>query len=288
LAQARKRVANDPVRRRLVDRLILANRHSRLTFEVLRAAAIADIVNAALKADKLMEFRTAHQGDLRMNWHHLFRLHAGTCGVDVAGLNATYDALTRKGQSLTALVDSAVNLATNGGFEDGMKGWNRGRWHDNRKKRKLPYSKDDETQVSTNDAFEGDQCLMVQVKPENREFVYGINQAVGPLKPGAAYLFRFAWKRRTTGALHDIQSLEWPRFRLTFMAEDKRSTDYGAIQSPRLWGSAGNTKMNTQWIQMSRLIRLSAKSRVRWVDVTFHFSSQSVNKIDGVEWLDLQ
>lgn len=288
LEQARERVANDRVRRRLVDRLILANQHSRLTFEVLRAVAIADMVNATLKADRLMAFRTAHQDDLRMNWHHLFRLHAGTCGVDVAGLDATYDALTEKGQSLTALVDSAVNLATNGGFEDGMKGWNRGRWHANLKKRKLPYAKDDETQISIDDAFEGNQCLMVQVKRENREFVYGINQAVGPLKPGAAYLFRFAWKRRTTGTLHDIQSLEWPRFRLTFMDEDKQPTDYGAIQSPRLWGSAGNTKMNTQWIQVSRLIRLSAESRVRRVDITCHFSSQSVNMIDGVEWLDLQ
>ena len=287
LGRARKRVADDPVRRRLIDRLVLANRHSRLTFAVLRAVAVADMVNAAVKADELMEFRTAHQGDIRMNWHHLFRLHAGTCGVDVAGLDATYDALHRKGQSLTAMVESAANLVRNGGFEDGMKGWNRGRWHADLKKRKLPYAKDDETRISVDDAFEGNQCLTVRVKPENREFVYGVNQAVGPLKPGTAYLFRFAWKRRTTRVLHDTQSLEWPRFRLTFMDEDKQPTDYDAIQSPRLWGSAGNTKLDTDWIQVSRLIRLSAESRIRWANITFHFSSQSVNMIDRVEWLAL-
>jgi len=287
LGQAREHVANDPVRGRLVDRLILANRHSRLTFEVLRAVAISDMVEATLKADRLMNFRIAHQDDLCMNWHHLFRLHAGTCGVDVAGLDATYDALTQKGQSLTALVDSAENLAKNGEFEDGMKGWNRGRWHANVKKRKLPYSKDDETRISMDDAYEGNQCLMVQVKPENREYVYGINQAVGPLKPRIAYLFRFAWKRRTTGSLQDIQSLKWPRFRLTFMDEDNRPTDYETIRSPRLWGSAGNTKTNTEWIQVSKLIRLSSESRIRWVDITFHFSSRSINMIDKVEWLAL-
>ena len=288
LAQARKNVANDPVRRRLVDRLILANRHNRLTFEVLRAVAVADMVNATLKADRLMDFRAAHQDDLRMNWRHLFHLHAGTCGVDVAGLDATYDALTEKGQSLTALVDSAANLASNGGFEDGIKGWNRGRWHADLEKRKLRYSKDDETRISIDDAFEGEQCLMVRVKPENHEFVYGINQAVGPLKPGSAYLFRFTWKRQTTGDLREVHSLEWPRFRLTFMDEDKQPTDYGAIQSSRLWGSASNMEMNTQWILVSRLIHLSGQSRIRWVDITFHFSSQSVNMVDGVEWLELQ
>ncbi len=287
LAQARRHVAKDPVRRRLVDRLLLANRHSRLTFEVLRAVAVADMVNAALKADKLMTFRTVHRDDLRMNWHHLFRLHAGTCGVDVAGLDATCDALTRKGRHLNDLVDSAVNLAANGGFEEGIKGWHRGRWHADPEKRKLSYAKEEEVRISIDDAFEGSRCLMVRVKPENREFVYGINQAVGPLKPGASYLFRFAWKRRTDGDLHDMQSLEWPRFRLTFMDGDRRPVDYDAIQSPRLWGSAGTARKNTEWIRVSRLIRLGPRSRIRWVDITFHFSSRSVNMIDKVEWLAL-
>ncbi len=287
LQRARGHVANDPVRSRLVDRLIVANQHSRLTFEVLRAVALADMVSATLAADKLMEFRTTHQTDLRMNWRHLFHLHAGTCGVDVAALDATYDALTKKGQSLTAVVNSADDMTSNGGFEDGMRGWNRGRWHANPEMRKQQYARDEETKISIDGALEGSHCLMVQVKPENQEFVYGVNQHVGPLEPGTTYLFRFGWKRRTAGDVDDLQSLEWPRFRLTFMDENKQATDYGAIQSPRLWGSAGNTKTNTEWIQVSRLIRLSAKSRIRWVDITFHFSSQSLNMIDNVRWLAL-
>jgi hypothetical protein len=245
------------------------------------------MVSATLAADQLMEFRITHQEDLRMNWRHLFHLHAGTCGIDVAGLDATYDTLTKSGQSFTALVDSADDMTRNGGFEDGIRGWNRGRWHANSEERKRPCATDEETQISTDHAFEGNQCLTVHVNPENREFVYGVNQAVGPLKPETIYLFRFAWKRRTMGDLQTTRSLEWPRFRLTFMDENKRAADYGATQSPRLWGSAGNRETNTDWIQVSRLIRLDAESPIRWVDITFHFSSQSVNMIDNVQWLAL-
>jgi hypothetical protein len=274
------------VQKRLVDRLLLANRHNRMTFYTMRAVAESDIPTALKSADALLEFRIAHKNDLRMNWPHLFRMHADVCGVDVTALAATCASLTQGGKPLAEAVQSATNLVTNGGFESGLTGWKHSRWNEN--SGGAPCPDNSEVTVSTQNPFEGNRCVLFDVKPENRNHIYSIDYNVQSMWPGVPYLFRFAWKRETEGELTRLDTLAWPRFRLTFHDEKGELADYEAAGTARYWGEASDRNPNTEWKQVSRLIDVKQDSRIRAVSITIFSSSYSKNFIDQVEWLALK
>jgi hypothetical protein len=274
------------VQQRLVDRLILANQHHRLTFATMRAVAVGDTVSALEAADGLMEFRIGHRDDLTMNWPNLFRQQAEVCGVDTRVLAETYRFLTREGRALTEVLATARNRVDNGGFEDGWTSWTRSRWHAQSARAREPYDREAETTIAEGGAIEGSRFVLVDVKPENREFVYSIRQGL-PVRPGTAYLFRFAWKRDTVEAEVEPRGLEDPRFRLRFLDDSGKLTSYGATGASALWGGMGDQRLDTDWARVSRIIRIDPDSPVRTVDITFFFSSWSRNMIDDVEWLEL-
>jgi len=275
------------VQRRLVDRLILANRHNRLTFETMRAVALADSVAALEKAAQLVDFRIQHKDNLHMNWPNLFRQQAEVCGVDARSLAATCKSLTSGGRKLTDIIQSARNLVDNGGFENGLAGWDRSRWHADSAQAAAPYEKEAETFISDTGALEGAKCVVARVKPEHREYVYSISRTV-PVAAGTSYLFRFGWKRKTEGELLNVKSLENPRFRLSFRDASGEPVNYGVTRSPYLWGKVGNQRPDTDWTRLSRIIQIAPDSPIGSVNVTIFFSSWSQNLIDDIEWRELK
>ena len=58
----------NPSQKRMVERMIIANRNSRLGFEALLAQAQNDSAKSAQASKALQDFRTAHKDDLNVSW----------------------------------------------------------------------------------------------------------------------------------------------------------------------------------------------------------------------------
>ena len=61
-----------PLQRRQLQRLVLANQHSRLTFQAMAAVADRDDAETLSSAQQLLDFRLAARDSLRYNWWLLF------------------------------------------------------------------------------------------------------------------------------------------------------------------------------------------------------------------------
>jgi hypothetical protein len=61
-----------PLEKELVERLLLANRHNRLTFEAMVAVNEGNEETIHKKAKALLDFRVQNKEEFRMNWWMLF------------------------------------------------------------------------------------------------------------------------------------------------------------------------------------------------------------------------
>ncbi len=73
-----------PVQKRMVDRLVIANHHNRLTYQAMLTKAGNDKVRALAASKTLLGYRIQHKDDLYMNWPLLFREqveYGDVCGM---------------------------------------------------------------------------------------------------------------------------------------------------------------------------------------------------------------
>jgi hypothetical protein len=88
-----------PVQKKLVERLIVANMHNRLTFEAMQANAPSSGLDAARASKTLLNFRIAHKDDLNMNWPLLFMEQVdygdvcGMAGLSIADRKKIFDCI---------------------------------------------------------------------------------------------------------------------------------------------------------------------------------------------------
>ncbi len=118
LARALDRDLSNLERQR-IEKLIIANKHNRLTFEAIAATNSHGLIMQMKKARELLGFRKEHKNLLRMNWNRLF-INQAEYGLAINGLAKHYDELTQKGVDLDGSTIFTADKIENGSFEDGF------------------------------------------------------------------------------------------------------------------------------------------------------------------------
>lgn len=278
LQRALSRELTDLERQR-VEKLIVANRHNRLTFEAIAAINSADVVLQMNKAKELLEFRKEHRDLLRMNWNRLF-INQAEYGLETNKLARHYDEFTNRGIDLDEGFLPTVDKLENGSFEDGFSAWTVQLWrseeggHD--------YSGED-VQVVGAGSSQVDKYLHVNVSVPEFDGLYIVHQNVS-VESRKDYVFRFRWRRQNPetgsdyGAIQSGDNLLCPRYRLIMKGKDGE-------QKHVIWGNVSNKSENTDWIDQSRLLSI-ADMGISQIFVSFFFSTEGVNDLDHVGMLE--
>jgi len=277
LAQALSRDLSDLERQR-IEKLIIANKHNRLTFEAIAAINSHGVITQMKKAKELLEFRIEHKDLLRMNWNRFF-INQAEYGLTVKGLAKHYDELAQKGIDLDGSAIFTADKVDNGSFEDGLRGWTVNLWKDNKG---MEYSGAD-IGIAETDAHHGEKYLQVKIHDPRFEDAYIIHQNV-TVDPGKNYIFGFTWRRKNPdtgseyGGMKSQQNLLLPRYRL--MIRDKNDKNKEVI-----WGNVSNRSENTDWVSQSRLLSI-ADMGISQIFVSFFFTTEGENHLDKVEMLE--
>jgi hypothetical protein len=99
--QAALRKELTPVQKKLVERLIIANQHNRLTYEAMNASRPSSGLDAVKASKTLLNFRIAHKADLYLNWPLLFIEQVnygdvcGMAGLSIADRKKNYDCIKK-------------------------------------------------------------------------------------------------------------------------------------------------------------------------------------------------
>jgi hypothetical protein len=242
----------------------------------MSAITSGDTIASLRSAHELTDFRIRHRDSLRMSWPRLF-IHQNSYGnTNTFELAEVYEQLTKETGQLD--LSRGKNILSNGGFEEGLDGWNVSLWNPDTGGKTY---KGLDVRVSDKGSVTGSKHLRVKIHAAESDGIYGLSRTV-TVSRGRVYILQYAWKRAHLE--DDSFSNQTPRLRITFRTKEGKSTLYKGRTA--LWYETSSTAPQTDWIVERRILRIKPDSDIHRLNITFHFATSCQESLDDIQLLE--